>query len=387
MSAALMVVILGLSPPPPPSEDTVLDSLEDGEESQGTPRTPSADASPDTSTDPSPEASSPPPERQTEPEVPGPNPAGEIIYDAHGDPVVPFDDATQREADLPFAHEAVAQEELPYADEAPKPGADLPFADRPPRNIPSRAALERQSTVDLDGGAQAPTESPQRFAVEVKFGPYLPRVDEKIDPSSFGPYTAIFGEVGDFGIAVAEPKRGLYSAISFEWQFAKFGGPLSIGGQVGYFRDKADGLLAVPEDGNLRSQADQVTFTVIPVAVLLGYRFELAADRWKVPLIPYARGGLAYGFWWSRDGSGDVSTNSLGEKGRGGSLGWQANLGVMLQLDFIDRASARSLDRHTGINHTHVFGEYQLLRVDGFGSDERMSVGDDTYMLGLAVEF
>jgi hypothetical protein len=120
--------------------------------------------------------------------------------------------------------------------------------------------------------------------------------------------------------------------------------------------------------------------------LLLGYRFELLADRFRVPLVPYARGGIGYGFWWEKKG-GRISTNDAGQKAHGGSFGWQVNLGLMLRLDFIERGAAYDLDRLTGINHTYLFGEWQFSHLDGFGSDKAMSVGDDTFTVGLAVAF
>jgi hypothetical protein len=388
MSATLLMTACLAVPPPPPPQETELDSLEAEANEPEVPAPPTVEAE-----SPDPVAPAPVESDDTSAMSPGepaePPPPAEIIYDEHGDPVVPYGEAAREEDELPFAEHPELQEELPYA-ESPAPeenGADLDYAERPPRSTMSRAALERQASIDLDGGSPYGGASPQRFAIELKFGPYIPSVDDPIDSNGFGPYTAIFGEINDTGVAVGPPKQGIFSVISFEWQFANYGGPLSLGTQVGYFRDKADGILTESSDGSIRSRADQVTFNVVPLAVLLGYRFEMLADRWRVPFVPYARGGLAYGIWWSKDGSGEVSTNNAGVKGRGGSLGWQANLGMMLQLDFIDRGSAKALDQTTGINHTYVFGEYQLSRLDGFGSGKRMSVGDDTYMVGLAVEF
>jgi len=123
------------------------------------------------------------------------------------------------------------------------------------------------------------------------------------------------------------------------------------------------------------------------MALQLVYRFELLADRWNVPIVPYGKGGLAWALWWSKDGNGDLSRNSRDEKALGGVWGYQVNVGGMLQLDFLERGSSRSLDRTTGINHTYVFGEYQLSRIDNFGRKDSMSLGESTWFLGLAIEF
>nr|WP_255216436.1 MXAN_2562 family outer membrane beta-barrel protein [Pseudenhygromyxa sp. WMMC2535] len=224
--------------------------------------------------------------------------------------------------------------------------------------------------------------------MELKFGPYLPGVDSRWTGAGPGPYAMVFGEVDEYGEFDGAIRQGLLSVLGFEWQFINLGGPLSVGTTIGYFRDTADALLAeVDEDSETaRAPADEAVFHVIPMTLLLGYRFELLADRFHVPLVPYARGGIAYGFWVATKG-GSRTTNSAGEDSRGGSVGWQANLGLMLRMDFLERAVALDLDRLAGINHTYFFGEWQFSRLDGFGSETAMSVGDDTFTVGVAVEF
>ena len=214
-------------------------------------------------------------------------------------------------------------------------------------------------------------------------------MDDRYTGPGLGAYAEIFGETNERGVAIDEPRRRVMSKLGFEWQFVNLGGPLSLGTSVGFFRDSAQGLLADTtfDDPTVRSSADRVRFNVLPVTLLLGYRFELLADRFRVPLVPYAKGGLAYGFWWATDGNRDVAVDDNGVKGRGGSLGWQANLGLMLRLDFLERSAARALDSNTGINHTYLFGEWQLSRMDGFGDLlNKVQVGDDTWYLGIAIE-
>jgi hypothetical protein len=295
-----------------------------------------------------------------------------------------------------FAEEAAAPaEELEYAEETPDPGLEVTTQDRPARPAPSDAALARESNVPPPSRQRrfqrwtgAPGESKQRFFFDLRFGPYVPAVDAKWSGDGLGPYATIYGQQDGNGIAVDDPKPGVFSGANFEWQFIYLGGPLSIGTSLGFFRDKAKALLADPPiDGNVRSEADETSFSVLPVSLMLGYRVEVLADRFKVPLVPFARVGLGYGFWWSKRGDGKLSTNDAGTKGRGGSLGWQVELGGMLRLDFIEYAAARELDRLTGINHTYLYGLYQFSRLDGFGSEKRMSVGADTWLVGLAIEF
>ncbi|MGH1342147.1 MAG: MXAN_2562 family outer membrane beta-barrel protein [Nannocystales bacterium] len=264
--------------------------------------------------------------------------------------------------------------------------------DAPPPGTPSDEALERQSSVDFGARRRDKFKrpgSPQRFAVEIKMGPYLPDIDRKYDGSGLGPYATLFGETDSGGVATEEPKNGLMPVLGFDWQFFYAGGPLGLGTQVAFFRDKASAILAnpTPEDTTIRSSADSATFTLLPVSALISYRFELLADRFKVPLVPYAKAGPTYALYWARDGRRNIARDEDGDKGLGGVWGYTLNAGMMLRLDFIERGTAKKLDQTTGINHTYVFGEFSFSRLDNLGIGNSISVGDATWFAGLAIEF
>ncbi len=299
--------------------------------------------------------------------------------------------------------------ELDSAEPPPAPTPDVeseanadPWAESPQdqQQPPTPEAVGRQANPALSEALSetsnkkgyARYESPQHFALELKFGPYLPTVDRNYTgPDTFGPYAKVFGKTDDRGVTTAEPKSGLMPALAFEWQFFNPAdtGPLGVGYTFSFFRDSAKALLANadPNADSIRSEADSTIFWTMPMALQLVYRLEIFADRWQVPLVPYAKGGLAWALWWSKDGDGNLSRNSRGEKALGGVWGWQLNAGGMLQLDFLERGSSRNLDRTSGINHTYLFGEFQLSRIDNFGRKESMSLGDTTWFVGLALEF
>ena len=267
--------------------------------------------------------------------------------------------------------------------------------------LPSEEAVARQNSLDFGDpppkgtkAKQARYESPQRFALEVKFGPYLPDIDRKYGGAGLGPYASIYGETDDRGIATSKPKNGFYGAIAFEYQFVNLAGPIGLGFQWSMMRDKAQALLAEqpPAPTSVRSGADSTRFAVMPLALQVVYRFELLADRFRVPLVPYAKAGVNYSFWWSKNGSNDISTikdenGKVTDKARGGAWGFQTNIGGMLRLDFLERGTARTLDRVTGINHTYLFAEWQLSRVNNFGRKNSINLGDSTWLVGLALEF
>ena len=266
--------------------------------------------------------------------------------------------------------------------------------------VPSETAIAVQGNPELADTLATkkkpkPYASPQRFAIEVKFGPYLPDIDRNYGGDGFGPYAQVYGETNDRGEATSKPKNGFYGAIAFEYQIVNLAGPLGIGFQWSLFRDKAKALLAKPpadETVSVRSDADSTRFAVMPLALQVVYRFEFLADRFRVPLVPYAKAGLNYSFWWSKNGSGDISTikdenDKVIDKARGGAWGFQTNIGGMLRLDFLERGEARNLDRATGINHTYLFGEWQFSRVNNFGRKNSINLGDSTWLVGLAIEF
>jgi hypothetical protein len=375
VTSLLLQTLICLAPPPPPPADAPSgDDIAPVDIQPGTPTEPDK------------------PSKPSKPGKPGkPTDADELPRDERYDPILPYGEPRDPSEGLEYADETPPPIELEYAEETPPP-PELDYDQTHQREAPSKEALARQGDEENDlgkRGYQAREESPQRFALEIKFGPYLPDIDRAYAGAGLGPYATVFGEQGDDGIATGKPKKGLFSVLGFEWQFYHLGGSFSLGTTIGMFRDKAQALQVEPDaDGNYRNKADQATFNVVPITLLLGYRFELLADRFKVPLVPYARGGLAYGFWWATKGDrGDISTTMDGQKTRGGSLGWQANLGLMLRLDFIDRAAAVDLDRNTGVNHTYLFGEWQFSHLDGFGSAKRLSVGDDTFLVGFAIAF
>jgi hypothetical protein len=322
-------------------------------------------------------------------EPPPPDVNEDLPRDERGDPLLDYGETAEQQQ-LEYADETPPPPELEYAEDAP-PAPELEYDQTRQRTPPDDQAIERQSDLEDKPGEekfQGRQASPQRFALEIKFGPYLPDVDAAYQGAGFGPYAAIYGRTDDNGVTTGQPRKGVFSVFSFEWQFFHIGGPLSLGTSIGYFRDSANALIdePVPDGDSTRSSADKTVFHVIPLTLLLGYRFELLADRFRVPLVPYARGGIAHGFWIEKKG-GQLVTNDAGQQSRGSSWGWQANLGLMLRLDFIERAAAVDLDRLTGINHTYIFGEWQFSRLNGFGSDKAMSIGDDTFLIGLAVEF
>lgn len=361
-----------------------------------------AEAVPPDSPAPAPEATEPVPEASpsSEPTVPPPPPpTGSPTGSKPGGPVVEGPPVKQREdyldGPIPTDSPPGSQRGKQREGEVWRPIGPPTYEKQP---VPSEAAVAGQGNYELTdtlAKKKGPKryDSPQRFALEVKFGPYLPEVDRNYTGSGLGPYANVYGTTDEDGRATGQPKKGFYGAIAFEYQIVNLAGPLGIGVQWSMFRDRAQALLAdPPADGSVRSVADSTRFSTMPLALQAVYRFELLADRLRVPLVPYAKFGVNYSFWWSKNGSGSISTikdaeGNVIDKARGGAWGFQGNFGGMLRLDWLERGEARNLDRITGINHTYIFGEFQFSRVNNFGRKNSINLGDATWLLGLAIEF
>ena len=220
-------------------------------------------------------------------------------------------------------------------------------------------------------------ESPQRFALELRLGPYLPEVDEEFGAGNT-PYRDFFGT-----------DRGLMYQVEFDYQFFDRSGTAAVGVSLGYFRDTGKAFVE-PGAGlpATKRSGDESRLSLYPTAVMLVYRADQAYRLWRLPVVPYAKLGLNYTLWRISDGNGLVAEGgTLGGRGRGATFGWQGAIGASLVLDFIDPGSARTLDVESGINRTHLFVELAKYSVSGLGQDGRLHVGDTTWLGGLLFEF
>jgi hypothetical protein len=213
-----------------------------------------------------------------------------------------------------------------------------------------------------------------------KIGPYVPDIDEQQgdDP---GPYEAMFGS------------DGILPVIELDWLFSHRYGQIGLGGSVGLFGRTASAYAAntsIMDPDRPRADGDDTTFRLLPLSASLVYRLTSLDDNHGFPLVPYLRAGLSYYIWWITAPSGKVSRvydPDIGaNKARGASLGFQGSLGISLRAERIDASAARSM-RDSGIEHAGFYAEVQLAKVDGFGKDSKLSVGDTTWFAGFDFEF
>lgn len=241
----------------------------------------------------------------------------------------------------------------------------------------ARMGLAALALGALAGSARAQTTighenrfaSGQRWAIEVRMGPYKPALDSEFKGGAT-PHQTYFGSDSD-----------LLFQTEVDYQFLRVFGTLAVGAQIGYLRQSGKALTEAGEESG-----DVTRLWLVPTSLQLVYRMDEAARRLNIPIAPYGKLGLSYTLWRITNANGEVASFD-GHRARGGTAGWQAAAGVALLLDFIDPASARALDSETGLNHTYLFAEVAHYDVSGFGSKKALRLGDTTWCAGLMFEF
>jgi hypothetical protein len=228
-----------------------------------------------------------------------------------------------------------------------------------------------------------------KWHVGVRLGPYVPGIDDQVgtkNSAGKGPYQAMFG--GYNLMPMIDVDRVLWDQI----------GQLGVGISVGYLGKQAKAFQTTPysfaPDLVPRSEGDTTSFRMIPIAVSAVYRFTYLDDAYGIPVFPYARAGLGYYVWWSTAPSGDFAVVCKNggmppcdeTKAAGASAGFVGSIGLSIRAERVDAAAARSM-RESGIQHAGFYGELSLGKVDGFGSDTKLSVGDTTWFAGAEFEF
>lgn len=243
----------------------------------------------------------------------------------------------------------------------------------------SVAATEaRAQGTDLLGAYSGPyeRESGQEFALEFRFGRYIPAVDSDFThlPEDIRPYEYVFGSSNRFLVA-----------LEFDWQLFRipYVGTLGPAISIGYTVSTAKARLsATPTEFS----SQETTLAIMPMYLVAAFRVDVLWNQWGIPIAPYIKGGLGWALWWSKSGGETETVGGVSSKGT--SLGWQAALGGALLLDFFDEESAAEMDDQVGVNHSYVFGEWYVSDLSGLGIfDDQMNVGTNTWMVGLMFEF
>lgn len=263
--------------------------------------------------------------------------------------------------------------------------------------------------------------SPQHVMFEVKFGPYVPHIDRSVGLGGKTPFSDVFGDPSS-GIG-STPAWGLLGQGELDYQFFHGFGVLGVGLSAGYHSRTAKSFVLDPksqkycqvqDDGSggrsyvLPTKPDptKVTYNdcisddedklnVVPMSLLLSYRFDVLDRRFGIPIIPYVKVGLAYYAWWFGNSSSYVSTvNSTDSNGQpktldasGGSLGLVVHPGLALNLSALDPSAARAIDQEVGLNRVTLFVELNYSWVNGFGRARNLDLSDTSLSAGLGFEF
>lgn len=221
-----------------------------------------------------------------------------------------------------------------------------------------------------------------KWHVGLRLGPYTPDIDAQFGMEP-GPYAEMFG--GYQILPMLDVDRIIWTGF----------GQVGLGGSLGYMQKSANAWAdPVPGEDRMRSAGDENTFRLFPIAATVTYRFTWLDDNYGIPVVPYVRGGLSYYIWWMRtngktsqacwDGSDTPDCDA--DKAIGATIGFQGSIGVAIRAERIDAAAATSM-RAGGIQHAGFYGELSLAKVDGFGSEYKLSVGDATWFAGVNFEF
>jgi hypothetical protein len=208
----------------------------------------------------------------------------------------------------------------------------------------------------------------QSFAFEVKLGPHRPLIDRD-QTLTIDPYYTTYG---------TSPM--LMGELELDYQFWRPFGSLAVGFALGYAEKFAPAV-----DATTSTAASESTgLRIFPMKLLAVYRWDWAAIKHNVPLVPYVKAGFVFEPWWVVKG-GKTETAD-GREGIGVRFGVAATLGLALQIDFLDPRLARDFDTSAGVNHTYLFAEWSITEVNNFGSTG-LDLSSRSPYFGLAVEF
>jgi hypothetical protein len=225
--------------------------------------------------------------------------------------------------------------------------------------------------------ASSERQSPLNFALEVRFGPYLPRVDSEFTDGS-KPFERYFGT-----------KNRVALGLEFDWLPLAIPDVLRFGPGFGlmYTTMSAHAFIHNFPD----ERAGQTTaLRVLPHWATAVLHVDALAKRTFIPVVLTAKLGLAEALWWVKDEPKNRPARIDGQmtdiKGEGRSYGLYYGIGAQLDLSFLDTQRRKRLDSFTGINSIYFFGEFYGLELNGFGSSGVMNVGDRSWVLGLAFD-
>jgi hypothetical protein len=239
--------------------------------------------------------------------------------------------------------------------------------------LPALLSATERDAHALELGTPAsdhPYRSAQNFALELRFSPYKPQIDD--DPAlTSKPFANTFGD---------KPRLGI--AAELDWQVLRLPhfGTLGPGFGVGYVH-----MSRPVKTTSGRDSGDETSLTIYPLWAVAVVRADVLWHDFGFPLVPYVKGGIGVAPWRASNSAGTSSAQDV--SGKGTSWGTNFALGIGFALDALDPGASRNMDNATGINSTYVFFEYYALSLNGIGQSHALQVGSSTWAMGLAFEF
>jgi len=245
--------------------------------------------------------------------------------------------------------------------------------------LSSGAFAQGSDSLGAYGGASNPNRfrTGQEFLLELRVQQYIPSVDEQFDlpPGVEGPYEYNF-------------YRGRRYAVGFEFDWQVFRIPYvgTLSPAFGFLYTKSTAKARFADDPEGPRSDEDNSLTILPMYLAAVVRADVFWNEFGIPLAPYAKFGLGWAMWWANTG-GETDVVD-GVKGRGTSLGYQWALGAALLLDFFDEEAAGEMDNTIGVNHSYIFAEWYVSKLEGLGVfSKQMYVGTNSWAAGLAFEF
>jgi hypothetical protein len=218
----------------------------------------------------------------------------------------------------------------------------------------------------------------------LRIGPYTPDIDNQLNMHP-GPFEQMFGTTQHM-MTMLDVDRILWTGF----------GQVGVGISVGYWQKTAGAFGALPDGTptSMRDASAHNAMRLVPLALTATYRFTMLDNNYGIPVVPYVRAGLGYDVWWISVNDhyarvcsdGGIEPNCSQNKALGASLGVTGSIGLAIRGERIDASTAMSMQQ-SGIQHAGIYAELSLAKVDGFGSDKKLSVGDRTWFAGVDFEF
>ena len=223
--------------------------------------------------------------------------------------------------------------------------------------------------------------------VELKFGTYSPKISNNQAKADF--FDLMYG-------ADSEP---LMTSFAAHWYPITQWGLLGGGFRIGMW--KADGAARVCSDGTAFTDCNSTTvfessegnsqtrLTIIPISIEGVYRADYLHRTYGIPFEAYLKAGLDYHLWWATT-EGAVAERTIDGKttrGEGGTPGYHASVGLMLNLDWLDPKTAARGRASSSMAGTYIFAEWTMVQGDGFKQGKRLDMSADQLYVGIAIDF